>query len=55
MDERVAREAVEERADGREQRVPVAARQVDAADRPCEEQVAGEQVAVGEEALTLFG
>jgi hypothetical protein len=47
--DRLAREAVEERPNGREERLPVAARQVDATDRPGEQQVAGEEMAGGME------
>lgn len=49
MHDRVAGEAVEECAHRREQCVPVPAGKVDAADRPREEQVAGEEMPVGVE------
>ena len=49
VDDRLGRVALDERADRLEQRVPVAAREVGAADRAGEEHVAGEEAAVGVE------
>ena len=46
IDDRLGREALEQRAHGAEERLPVAAREIDAADRAREEQVAGEELAV---------
>ena len=49
IDDGLRRIAVDERADRVEERVPVGARQVDAADRAGEEEVAAEERAVGVE------
>ena len=49
VDDGLGREPLAEHADGREQGVPVGAGQVDAADRAGEEQVAAEELALGEE------
>src|SRR5204862_7366915 len=46
VDDRRRREALEQGTHRVEQRVPVSARQVDTADRPGEEQVAGEELAI---------
>ena len=46
VDDRLGRKLLGEHPDRREQRVPVGARQVDAADRAGEEQVAAEELAV---------
>jgi len=48
MDDGLGRVAVGQRPHRGEQRVPVGAGQVDAADTACEEQVAAEQIPVGE-------
>ena len=49
VNDRIAWEAVEQRTHGGEQCVPVPAGEVDAADRPREEQVAGKEMPVGVE------
>src|SRR5690242_11740476 len=49
IDNGLRREAIDQRADRLDERVPVAVRQVDAADRALEEHVAGEERAVGVE------
>src|SRR5262249_9129991 len=49
MDDRLGRELLGEHPDGGQQGVPVRTGQVDAPDRPCEEQVAAEELAPGVE------